>query len=185
MIFRKSTSGFSLVELLVAMSVFVVVISIVVGVFIQGLRSQRIVNNLIMINSNASLILEQMAREIRAGKDFELNLSSPGLCSGENQSDSISFLRKKPLATEYAPVKYALGTLREIVRYENGASSTLTSIPDVQIKNLCFFMDHDQVNPDPSPWRITISMRVGTLNSELVNRDVNIQTTVTSRRLPR
>lgn len=63
-------NGFTLIELLVAMGIFVIVISIVSVSFIQGLRTQRSIIALMEANDNVSLVLEQMAREIRTGYQF-------------------------------------------------------------------------------------------------------------------
>jgi prepilin-type N-terminal cleavage/methylation domain-containing protein len=71
----NNNKGFTIVELLIAVALFSVVISITSGVFIRSLRTQRIITSFIAANSNASLAMEQMAREIRTGQDF---------CSGPN-----------------------------------------------------------------------------------------------------
>ena len=57
-------------ELLVAVSLFVIVISIASGAFVQSLRTQRGVLALMSANDNASLALEQIVREIRTGREF-------------------------------------------------------------------------------------------------------------------
>jgi len=62
--------GFTLVELLVAMGLFVIFITIASGGFIRALRTQRNIVALIAANENTSLALEQMAREIRTGSNF-------------------------------------------------------------------------------------------------------------------
>jgi prepilin-type N-terminal cleavage/methylation domain-containing protein len=77
--YRARQKGFTVIELLVGMTVFVVVLSISVGTFIRGLRLQRNTVSLITVNDNLSLVLEQIAREARTGSEFDI--SSPGaLC---------------------------------------------------------------------------------------------------------
>ena len=66
----KNKKGFTLVELLVAMGLFVIFITIASGGFIRALRTQRNIVALIAANENTSLALEQMAREIRTGSNF-------------------------------------------------------------------------------------------------------------------
>src|SRR4051812_39727119 len=63
--------GFTLVELLVAITLFSIAISIAIGGFVRALRTQRELISLIAANSNASLAIEQMAREIRTGTSFD------------------------------------------------------------------------------------------------------------------
>ncbi len=62
--------AFTLIELLVSMGIFVVLISIATNAFIISLRSQHAASALIAVNDNLSLVLEQMAREMRTGKGF-------------------------------------------------------------------------------------------------------------------
>lgn len=82
---KNNRKGFTLVELLVAMGIFTIVISIATGGFISSLRTQRQVASLISAQSNASLVLEQMAREIRTGFLF---CHAPGSTSPNSNCDS-------------------------------------------------------------------------------------------------
>ena len=66
----KFTNGFTLVELVVAMGIFVILMSIATGGFIQMLRNQRIVASLMTANDNMSLTMETIGREIRTGYNF-------------------------------------------------------------------------------------------------------------------
>lgn len=67
---KNLKTGFTLVELVVAMGIFVILMSIATGGFIQMLRNQSIVVSLMATNDNMSLTLEQIAREIRTGYNF-------------------------------------------------------------------------------------------------------------------
>ena len=71
----KSKNGFTVIELIVAMTIFVVLMSIAAGGLIHLLKSQRVVAGLMEANDSASLSLEQMAREIRTGYNFCLTES--------------------------------------------------------------------------------------------------------------
>jgi len=63
----KQNLGFTMIELLVAISVFSVVMAIASGIFISSLRSNRTAIALISANNDASLTLDQMSRMIRKG----------------------------------------------------------------------------------------------------------------------
>jgi prepilin-type N-terminal cleavage/methylation domain-containing protein len=67
---NKSRSGFTLIELLVAIGLFTIIVAIAVGGFTNALRTQRQVSSLIATQSNVSLALEQITREIRTGYLF-------------------------------------------------------------------------------------------------------------------
>lgn len=68
----KLNFGFTLAELLVAMSLFIIFISIATAGFISALKNQRIAVALMAANDSVSLSLEQMAREMRTGIGFRV-----------------------------------------------------------------------------------------------------------------
>ena len=57
--------GFTLIELMVAVSLFAIIVGIAVGGFANALHTQHEVTLLLAVQSNATLAFEQMAREIR------------------------------------------------------------------------------------------------------------------------
>lgn len=80
----KNQQGFTIIELMVAMSLFVIVVGISSGVFVRSLRTQRQLVALMAANDNASQTLEQMTREIRTGTAFT---ASGGRLSFTNATD--------------------------------------------------------------------------------------------------
>ncbi len=69
--------GFTLIELMVAMGLFVTVITVIVSLFLQASRSERVVARRAAAIDNVSLAVEQMAREVRTGYDFP-TITDPG-----------------------------------------------------------------------------------------------------------
>jgi prepilin-type N-terminal cleavage/methylation domain-containing protein len=67
---KKKPNGFTLVETVVSIGVFGLIVSIASGGFIAALRTQRRVAALLLANSSMSLVIEQMAREIRTASEF-------------------------------------------------------------------------------------------------------------------
>lgn len=171
----KHRNGFTLTELLVALSLFTAAIALVVGAFISALRTQRAVNELIGVNSNTSLVLEQMVREMRLGWDFTLS-SAYGACD-----DTIEFVRIRGVAT--TTVIYAWDDVDLSVLRSEGVEP-LDPLTDnhVAVAKLCFYKMNDNPNRDPS--RITISLSVTSKQRETAANPVNIQTSVSGRLLP-
>src|SRR3989344_3661992 len=66
----KKRDGFTMGELIVAMSLFIIVITIASGTFVTSIRSQRDIVTSTSVNSNVTQALERMAREMRTGLDF-------------------------------------------------------------------------------------------------------------------
>lgn len=165
-------SAFTIVELLVAMSIFTIVIVLVVGIFIQGLRSQRILNHLMAINDNTALVIEQAAREMRTGYDFCPPDADPA-CS-PTLMNFVNFRGER--------VIYSF-EMAGIAR--NGIVLTT---PEALITDAGFILSQNDsdANPDDNacnPWRTSIFMTVNSSDPE-IQQVSRIQTTVTSRVLP-
>jgi len=176
---RKSRAGFTVVELLVAMSIFTIGIVIAVGSFVRALRTQRSLTHLMSVNSNASLVLEQMAREIRTGYDFTVDVGSGSCALG---GEEMGFTNSKGNAVVYK--KSGESVERQECRGSDcsaSVSSPLTA-SDVAVRKICFI----KIQPDPSvdPWRLTIVLETGSSRRDLTANFANIQTTVSSRVLP-
>ena len=155
-----------MVELLVAMTLFIVFIVIASGSFIRALRTQRAIVALIAANDNASLSIEQMAREIRTGASF----SSPN-------GNDLDFINAYDIQ-----VTYRLNN-NVIERGEGGGANFKPITADnVKINSLNFYL-HGQLAGDDYPPRITISLNISPNISNVQNISTNFETTVSARLL--
>ena len=71
---RVRADGFTIIELMVAMTVFLVVVGISSGIFTRTIRTQRIVTDMSASLNNVTLALEQIAREARTGYFFTFGI---------------------------------------------------------------------------------------------------------------
>ncbi len=78
--FKKEQKAFTLVEVLVSMSLFVMAIIVLSQVYISVIRSERIAYALLSSENNIRNSLEVMARSIRVGKNFEILAGNKELC---------------------------------------------------------------------------------------------------------
>lgn len=162
----NAKKAFTMIELLVAMGVFITIVGISVGIFVRSLRAQKNIVNLMAINDNASLAMEQMAREIRTGKSF----SSP-------VSDELKFINYQELAVTYRWNKNA-----EVLERGIGENFKPITASDVKVKNLRFILDGEN-EEDNEATRITAVLTVGTNQRDLRGVVTNLQTTVSARLL--
>lgn len=168
----KDRRGFTITELLVAMAVFAIIVVMIVGIFIQGLRSQRILNHLMAINDNTALVIEQAAREIRTGYGF---------CPADRPClpTILNFINFRGEAVSY---QFDLGA-GNISR-----NNIVLTTPEARIDQGSFLWSQEDNNADPAndicnPWRISMFMTVHSINPE-IEQVSRIQTTVSSRTLP-
>jgi len=161
----KNKKGFTMVELLVAMTLFIVFIVIASGSFIRALRTQRAIVALIAANDNASLSIEQMAREIRTGASF----SSPN-------GNDLDFINAYNIQ-----VTYRLNN-NVIERGEGETNFKSITATNVKINSLSFYL-YGQLAGDNYPPRITISLNISPNIPTIQNISTNFETTVSARLL--
>jgi prepilin-type N-terminal cleavage/methylation domain-containing protein len=175
----SSSRAFTLVELLIAIGLFSIVITIAMGGFVRALRSQRQVVALIAANSNVSLVMEQMSREMRTGYYFcEATLITP--CTSDNSN--ISFLNGKGENIVYYSEASPSGNGR-IFRAVNGGQGSQLTADNVNIRNLKFNLLGGVNDPPNYPARVVIRASVSPAGNSFNVSDVvtSIQTSVSTR----
>ena len=165
--FEKENGGFTLVELMIASGLFIILISIATGAFINTLRTQRIITNLSESLNNTSFAIEQIAREVRVGFGFE---------SGGDE-DTLQFFNSSGNEVIYSLKNNGDGNGdgQGIERCESGECRMITA-PEVNISNLKFILQGDSEG-DGEPPRVTILISV--MGEKGIK--VNMQTTISSR----
>ena|SRR3989344_3193131 len=162
--FLKPHRGFTMIELLVAMGVFITIVGVSIGIFVRSLRTQRNIINLMAINNNASLAIEQMAREIRTGQSF--SSVGPSILKFTNYQGKDTTYRWNA-ETEF------------LERGEGEIFKTITA-SEVKIKRLQFILSGEEAG-DNVPTRITVVLGVGSNQRDLTGILNNIQTTISPR----
>jgi prepilin-type N-terminal cleavage/methylation domain-containing protein len=202
---QLNSRGFTLVELLITVGLFTIILAIAIGGFINAINTQRQISSLISAQSNVSLALEQVTREIRTGYLFcnAPGNTNPGVITPNADPDCDCVLATSILPTapdgswvckaldfydaEGAHVEYALpttgsasGTLSEST--DGGATFQSITGNDVSLKYLEFWL-FGQVEGDHWTPRITITMGIAPSSTDPgVEGDVfNLETTVSAR----
>ncbi len=165
--------GFTLVELLVAMTLFLVLIGIATGGFIRVLRTQRAIVELMAVNDNTVLTLEQMAREIRTGYHFA-KISETEL-QFVNANNQVVRYRLRDDAIERASKNETAGLIEE-------ADYKKITADNVKIINFTVSLLGNNAG-DGYPPRITIGLSVTGKSKYLENISTNIQITISARML--
>ena len=168
---KLQSAGFTMIELLVGMSLFGILSGIVGGSFISILRSQKTVLALIYANDNANLVLEQMAREFRTGLDFETFPGDAGICFRNARGELVVY---KFDSNEF--------NIKRGVVVDCGDSSDIEPVtsPDIKVRNLRFRLTGRE-SGDRKPTLITVSMELTGGRGSIENIKINIQTSISSR----
>jgi prepilin-type N-terminal cleavage/methylation domain-containing protein len=154
---KRKNSGFTLMELLVVSGLFLILIGLATGTFVQTMKTQRTITKLSESMNNVAFVMEQMSREIRVGFSFS------------GGGDTLSFINS---SDEFVTYKKNNDGIERCI---NNNCAVITS-PDVTISNLGFRLQ-GEVPGDNIASRVTILLSV----SDGRNIEVNLQTTVSSR----
>jgi prepilin-type N-terminal cleavage/methylation domain-containing protein len=181
---KTTEKGFTLVELLVAMGIFSVIIGAISGIFIIGLRQQRITLVNQAISDQISFSLEFMGRALRVAKkelsaptclsqnglNYEITRSGAGLKfinHLENDSCSEFFL-------EQGQLKYIKNTAQPV-------PVTLTS-SKLEISSLKFNLSGASQSDNLQPL-VTIFMEIKGKGEIESSQKMRIQTSISQRNL--
>lgn len=155
--------GFTLVETTVALGIFAILVTIASAGYIRAVRTQRQVTALIAANSNVSLMIEQMAREIRTSFGFSLN--------GSN----LVFINANGNEVEYRFNNNA------VERREETSGFIPVSADNVTVTNLGFITSGKDFGDPTFPTRIVILLSVAPKESTLQGGILHLQTTISPR----
>lgn len=163
--FRQNTAGFTLIELIVAVGIFGLVVTMATSIFVIAVVSQRRIISLRNIEDNARFALESMTREIRTGKNFSSSVNSLSFTNAKSES-----------------VIYRLNSKTIEKSSDGGVNYFVVTGSEATIDYLNFYLMGEAPPPDKSQPRITITIGVTSqVGSQISN--IRIQNTVSERSL--
>lgn len=176
--FRIGTrNAFTVAELLVAVGLFVSIITIAIGAYLRMLQQQRLMTGLMAANDNVSLALEQIMREVRMGKDF--------IYSGEGKNlDSLSFTNDRECKITYSLYESSIKRIQEGDLLCAAKEGVLTS-ENVKINKLKFDISKESgagVLAGSDFELISITVKVSNKEAAGVEKENEIKTKVSARK---
>ena len=135
----KQEDGFTLVEMLVSIAIFVVLVTVSLGAIASIFDANRKSQSLKAVMTNLNFAVEVMAREMRFGTNYHCgstgNLSQPQNCSSGDSS--ISFL-----SSDGRQIVYSLDSVtHQLQKSEDGGGNFLgITAPEITIQSLKFFV---------------------------------------------
>ena len=131
----RSTRGFSIIEMIVAVAIFSIVMVVCVGALLSVVDVNQRVQSMKSIVNNLNYALETMVRNIRTGRDYEcLNASNLQPCSA-NPGDAISFTDQRGNA-----VTYRRDASTNTIKRDLGVETLDLTDPVVLIDRLNFYV---------------------------------------------
>jgi prepilin-type N-terminal cleavage/methylation domain-containing protein len=170
----KFKKGFTLVEVLVTVTVFAAVISVSSSIFLSVGNLQKRVVELKTLQNEGRYLMEKMVREIRAREiDYSAIASSE-----DNLIMTRELVFKPDKDDEVYTIEFAEENKNVLVGIDGNDSSL--NIDDVEVVDLKFFVP----NPDIDYWQpgavILLKIKYKERSGE-ENIELSLQTTVSSR----
>lgn len=172
----KLNKGLTLVEIMVASSMFIVVMLIISGSIVSVFSSNQKSNNLRSVMDNLNLTLESMTRTIRFSKNYNCGsyspLTTPQNCPAGSSNFTITF--------GSTPISYSLSGGR-IKRITNGVdTNTYITSPDVAISSLKFVVEGSDPTDNLQP-RVTIMVKGTAGGTGSRGSTFSLETTISQR----
>lgn len=188
----KSKKGFTLIEIMVASSIFVVVMLIVSGAIVSVISANQKSNNLRSVMDNLNLTLESMTRTIRFSNHFYCGSNPPSYTSTQDCSwGSSSFTVTSDDGTKLYTYYLSGGRIKRSITSALGVTDDYITSPDVSITELVFKVtgsttfDTSQGVTCSSPNdceqpKVTIIVK-GSVGVDTTESDFSLETTVSQR----
>jgi len=167
-LFNNKNKGVSLLEFIIAMAIFIIVITLVLGLFGSSLKGQR--KNIAMqdVQENARYLLSFISKEIRMSEISGITSNALELIRSDGEQISYVFNDNE-------------GQLERTVAGDPGASGCISS-SDVFITGSFYALGVG--DSDDQQVRVTIIMTVEKLGTKTEERaKINVQTTLSQRNL--
>lgn len=174
----QKDSGFTLVEIIVALSVFLIVMTISMGSIIGIFDANRKGEAQKTVMNSLNFVVETMSREMRYGKNYLCLPAGVPNCPSAS-SDAISFDTMLSGVSEPITYYFNAGTIMKI---QNGVALPVTG-PEITITTLQFYVQGNDPAPATTQPRVRIRLH-GYAGSNPKNQsDFRIQTVVSQRDL--
>lgn len=184
--------GFTLVEMIVSLGLFVVVLSVSVGALLSMVSANRKTQSLRNAMDNLNLSMEEMARNITQGRTYHCgaNVFSYPVAGIDNElncpSGDNNFLAveahsgSSTYSGDQFVYKLEPTTKRLQKSDDSGQSFSYVTAPSIKIDHLTFYVS-DQDAPNNEPPRVIITIGGTAGDKEGTKTSFNIQTAVTQR----
>lgn len=194
---RRTQAGFSLIEMIVSMSIFLIAILIIIGALISLTDASRKARSVRVVTDNLSAAMDSMSRSIRMGGYYHCGCgdpttpgdttfpASPRSCP---MTDTQGGGGDRCLAFEGQQGNSGISTDQIVYRLYNnriqrstdgGATFLDLTAPEINISSLLFYVYGTQTNQDQPV--VTMVLRGTASTTARTATDFNIQTTISAR----
>ena len=194
----RSKEGFTLIEMLVSLSLFTAAFFIATSAFLSVVNADRKSRGTRIATDNLNLMLEDMSRKIKTGSSYSCG-GNPGVADCSTPQSVFAFTDQNNVRTIYkrgvgfgaitagtaasgcGPGAGYKSTQGCVLRSDGGAAFLPSTSPEIDITNLSFYVSGSAPWPDTKQ-PVTVVSLDGSLGSQASAQvDFKIQTAITQR----
>ena len=188
---KNLKNGFSLVEMLVAVAVFMMVVTVAMGALMSIINPNRKARAIQSVVSNVNFVIESISKDIRMGNDYYCGTKQQVKDCSSGGSDSVNYISPYSIDRVYyhftSPTESTTGKgyLSKCSSNDNNSCnsnpgshnySPITS-PDVNVLSLKFYVvRHEGVQP-----KVVIIMEGEAGSMTNIKSKFSLQTTASQR----
>lgn len=172
--------GFTIIELIVSVALFLIVTTISSGAFLALVDANHKSEQLRTVTDNLSFIIEDMTRELRSGRQYHCG-NSGTLTAPQDCPAGDSFLRFQSAYVQ--GVEYYLSNGQVFKQWGIGGPSPTTapmSDQSITITDLKFYVEGSTGGPPLIQPYVLLHIK-GTINGVRTQTDINVQTIISQR----
>lgn len=188
---RKKQRGFTLIEMLISISLFTIVVTIAFGALMTIMSASNKAKTIKIVVNNLNLAIESMSREIRTGSYYNCITASNTYEFGDGEGEEDCDLKEGNVLVFKAEngdtVAYYLNTsTNQIMVYRKpdgvtaGTRNSLTG-DDVEVEKLQLAVKGTEKGDNIQP-RVLLVLK-GAIRQVNVASEFNIQTTISQRKI--
>jgi prepilin-type N-terminal cleavage/methylation domain-containing protein len=189
----KQSRGFTLVEMLVSLAVFMIVMTVAVGSLVSIINANKKAQAIKNVINNVNLAVESISRDMRTGSEYGCHIKNQGFkgnCSGggdaimyKNSAGKMVYYRYEP--TENIISTSSIGNIQrctadicDIISDTNWQSIT-APVSNVNITNMVFYV-FGTSEPTIQPHAIITMEGIAGVDNN-TKTDFTLQTTISQR----
>jgi prepilin-type N-terminal cleavage/methylation domain-containing protein len=179
--------GFTLVELIVAVALFVVVMLVAVGALLSLIEANRKARALESVINNLNIGIEGMVRSIRTGSSYNCGSAAiPNPATGANCPEGGTTISFTPFGGDVEDQSdrwvYTFANGQLFRSREGGSNAVAITAPEVTISDLRFYVV-GTVQGDPVQPKVVIVVKGTAGSTEKTQSTFYIQSTAVQRAL--
>ncbi|MEA1963435.1 MAG: hypothetical protein U9M94_04350 [Patescibacteria group bacterium] len=182
----KNKLGTSLIEIMFAVSIFVILIGLTLGIFKSTIESQKNAIAAQNIQENLRFLFEIISKEIRGAKIMDSACDGFFTISSDKKiyyvNGGVLYFKNKD---DECVAYYVDGNDDFVIERDNGIGALPITPNDIKVTDLDFFARDNDIGVLPDAKiqpRVTIKIEVEANNSGAYKQHTIMQTTVSSRR---